>query len=221
MKSVHPARHSLLLSPAILLAAAWPIITSAAPIEPFEHTPTLEEKVEGLIIPEIEVEDIALVDLIPVLRNISKDLDPKGVGFNILFKGNERQSEQRITISAKDLPMEDLLYYLTLNTGLTYRFDTAAIVIAPRGHQADMLETRFYPVSAGCHFPIDEERDGKDAKVFFEEKGVTFPPGSTASFVRSKARLVAHNTQENLRRIERILVELGIWEPEEQRAEVR
>jgi hypothetical protein len=197
MKSVHPARHSLLLSPAILLAAAWPIITSAAPIEPFEHTPTLEEKVEGLIIPEIEVEDIALVDLIPVLRNISKDLDPKGVGFNILFKGNERQSEQRITISAKDLPMEDLLYYLTLNTGLTYRFDTAAIVIAPRGHQAE------------------------DAKVFFEEKGVTFPPGSTASFVRSKARLVAHNTQENLRRIERILVELGIWEPEEQRAEVR
>ena len=217
MKGHPPAQTCLLTFPTLFLAMAWAIAPNAASLDPLERQPPLEKKVEALVIPQLDVEDIALVELVHMLRGLSKDLDPEGIGFNILFRGTDKQAEQRITISAKHLPMQDLLHYLTLNTGLTYRIDTAAIIIAPRGHRADVLETRFYPVNAGCHFPIDEERDGRDAKVFFEEKGVTFPPGSTASFVRSKARLVAHNTQENLRRIERILIELGIWEPETNR----
>ena len=38
----------------------------------------------------------------------------------------------------------------------------------------------------------------QDAKTFLEASGITFPPGSSATYLSSKGKLVIRNTQENL-----------------------
>lgn len=179
-----------------------------------EHPLTVQEKIERIVIPEVAIEDEPLGDVIAMIRYYARRYDPEEKGINVLFSGTPAQASRRVTILASALPLADMIRYLCLDNGLTFRIDRAALVFTTRGNASDFMETRCYPVSAGSHFTVDDEKAGRGAKVFFEEKGVSFPPGAEAIFVRRVGRLVAHNTQENLRRTEQILLELGIWEPD-------
>ena len=47
----------------------------------------------------------------------------------------------------------------------------------------------------------------QDAKTFLEASGVTFPPGSSATYLPSTSKLVVRNTQENIDLIESLVAE--------------
>ena len=47
---------------------------------------TLREKLDSIIIPKLEFRDAALRDVLNMLSELSRELDPDGVGVNIILK---------------------------------------------------------------------------------------------------------------------------------------
>ncbi len=133
--------------------------------------------------------------------------------------------EARITLSLANLPLSEVLRYITQLAGLKVKIDPYAVAIVPMSTPTDILLTKEYKVPPGfltnapgggaanmatpspTASPIGggsiSHRVG--AKEFLESNGVQFPPGATANFVASSSRLIVRNTQENLELIDTIV----------------
>ncbi len=66
----------------------------------------------------------------------------------------------------------------------------------PASSDPNELEVRFYRVPPDFLGPVGEKQ--KTAKELLEENGVTFPRGSSATFIPTSSQLVVRNTRANL-----------------------
>ena len=138
-----------------------------------------------------------------------------------------------ITLEMSDIPLGDAIKFVCQAANLDYVVERNAIVIADEGagFGREMI-TRFYPVKVGIfdmerttqaealdEWGVDEDAGAQteesgigsqNIKQYFSDLGVNFPEESTIAFDQRTSKLIVHNTEQNLRKIEEILRELNI-----------
>lgn len=194
----------------------------------------LTEKLNGITIDKIQLEEATVVEAIDFLRSKSKALDPEGKGINFVLKGSsmattgegdqattaimDALADKKITLTLEALPLLNVLDLVAKQADLKYKVEEHAVVIAPAVENLDTLVTREFrvpPDFVSTKIEVGTEKGGAldaDVKFFREEVrkklegfGVQFPPGSTAVLLPSGNKLVVRNTPSNLDLIEEAL----------------
>ncbi|MBC8001478.1 MAG: type II and III secretion system protein [Opitutaceae bacterium] len=146
-------------------------------------------------------------------------------------------SEARITLQLTNVPLMEVLRYITSLANLKIKIEPYAVAVVPASEPTDALYTKEYKVppgfigsvpgggaaggggglgGGGAAGAIAGDAKGTGANIarraqareFLEGQGVTFPPGATATYSPSSSRLVVRNTQTNLDLIDS-LVDIG------------
>ncbi|MFV1993831.1 MAG: Amuc_1098 family type IV pilus outer membrane protein [Verrucomicrobiales bacterium] len=130
----------------------------------------------------------------------------------------------RITLSLSNVPLVEALRYVTELAGRKYKIDPYAVKIVALSDVGEDLFTKVFRVpptflslsggGGGGGAPEDPFADPADgdggsvlaarptATAVLEEKGISFPPGSSAFFNPATSQLVVRNTAGNMELIE-------------------
>lgn len=213
----------------------------------FQATIPLENKLSRIIIPEFGLTQGNLTEALDLLRlraseNDTFATDPAQAGINIAVDLGDPSGEMSRRILAKtfdlqvsNVPVEQILKYITDITGTGFRVDDFAVTITTAGAGQSELVARTYKVppdflsnlatSGGAVEKKEEdifntnigeggllaERLGPQQAL--EQQGVTFPDGASASFNGVSNILRVVNTLGNLDIIEQIVDAIAKTEP--------
>lgn len=125
--------------------------------------------------------------------------------------------ERTITIMFDDLSLGEAIRNICFAAELKYRVEEHAIVIAGKDVPLDEFETRIYPIDSEADFGGVDAGGGDGAtsvKQYFSRRGADFPAGSEIVYDNAISRLIATNTPAQLRRIEKIINELNVVDPQ-------
>ncbi len=183
-------------------------------------------KLDQIIIPNAEFEDVSLNDAINAMRVWSRELDtteldPEKKGMNFVFRLGGGKSKfkkkidgARISLTMKNVPLSVVLDNLTQQTGTYWKQEQFSIVIRPIGSYTAELETRTFRVPVGF---LDNEEKEKPDDVFedapslqskegtiaaLKKLGIKFPVGATAFYNRSNNTLRIKNAPQELDSVE-------------------
>lgn len=148
-------------------------------------------------------------------EEVDETLDESGGG----------SSDITITMVVDDIPLGEAIRYICRSGNLKYRVEKFAVVIASQDVALDELETRIYPVEQEAFSELggggEEGGEGAEAaeggssiEPYFRNRGITFPEGSKIVYDNRISRLIATNTPDNLAKIEEIIKELNVVDPQ-------
>ncbi|MFZ2658381.1 MAG: hypothetical protein WAX69_25835 [Victivallales bacterium] len=143
------------------------------------------------------------------------------------------ESVPTITMLVDDIPLGDAIRYICRGANLKYRIERYAVVIAAQDIPLDELETRIYPVekeaftelgaggaaaggaaAGGAAAGGAAAGAGGEIEQYFRTRGISFPEGAKIVFDSRISRLIATNTPDNLTKIEEIIHELNVVDPQ-------
>lgn len=189
-------------------------------------------KLKQMLVPHLEMRDLAIDEAIEQLRALSKkydttELDPAKKGVNFVLNIGARDSEwgaktrkQRINLDLHNTPMDKVLDYICDATGTQWRHSEYSVVITPLGTTDGALYTRSFRVppnfmadaAAAGAGEDDPFKDGESssssiqkrisAQDFLKQLGLGFPEGATARYVQGSNTLMVRNTANNLDLVE-------------------
>ncbi|MFM8717933.1 MAG: Amuc_1098 family type IV pilus outer membrane protein, partial [Chthoniobacterales bacterium] len=183
------------------------------PVMSVRGTQSIGRKLDDIIIPRISFTDATLREVVESVREQASELDvgatdPSDRGVKIVLKLYDTAASQTITLDLANLPLREVLDYVTRLANLKIKVDPYAVLIVPISEQTDVLLTKEYRVPPGfiTNLPSggdtgvagDSTVGTSKAKEFLESQGVQFPQGASANFLASSSRLIVRNTQENL-----------------------
>ncbi|TAG09385.1 MAG: tetratricopeptide repeat protein [Verrucomicrobia bacterium] len=209
---------------------------------------TVGAKLEQIIIDRIALEQASLEESLDFLRMRSMELDTseldvarKGVNFMInLGDENSEQSRKvramRFDLRLTQVPLAQVLRYITDMTGTKYDTDDFAVLITPVGGGAEDLVSRTYRVppdfitnlsgsatTANTQQNVDPFNTTqksssllparKTAQEAFAAQGVSFPEGASANFSPATSLLRVVNTPLNQEYIAQIIDAVSQTEP--------
>lgn len=166
----------------------------------------ITRKLSSIIFPKIDFRDATVRDAFEFLAMKSKSLDPEGQGIHFVLKlGDGSGSGTRITLTLNNVPLIEVVKYVTNLANLKYKIEPFAVSIVPLGTFTEELFIKEWKAPASVL-----ERVGAEpyAKTLLEASGVTFGQGAFARYNRADGTLVVKNTQDQLDLIERI-IEIG------------
>lgn len=204
--------------------------------------PSLMNKIDSIIVPVVDFENVTIEEAVDFLRAQSVALDPetdparKGVNFVIdLGPANSEVASQvrasRINLQLRNVPISQILQYVGEVTRTSYTPQDWAVVIRPRGMEALEMISRTFQVppdflsvantdgsGSDDPFSVDSGNEGLLARRLTPEevlksKGVTFPEGASAHFNVANSTLQIRNTIANIRLVEQIVEVLNEQEP--------
>ncbi len=208
----------------------------------------LKNKLSRIIIPEFRLEQGTIMDAVELLRlrageNDSFELDPVRKGVNIAVNlGDPSVSpakeilSRRFDLQVSNVPLEQILKYITDITGTVSKVEDFAVSIVARGSDASVLISRTYRVPPDLMSNLTSgaaaEGEGGTDDIFntetgsggllakrmgaqeaFALQGVTFPDGASATFNGSSNTLRVINTPSNQDIIEQIIDSIAQTEP--------
>ena len=183
------------------------------PIIATRDTQEVQDKLDDIIIPSVEFNEASLREALNNLRQRVIALDtlesnPAKKGVNIIVKSLPDSQEYPITFEGKNLPLGAVIDYIASSAGLKVKVDPIGVVLVPMTENTDQLFTREWKVSPNFFSfqPVSETKDTtrgigsekSSAKSILEEKGIEFPNGSSASYLKNSNRLIVTNTKPNL-----------------------
>lgn len=202
-----------------------------------EKSAALSQKLKEIIIPELNFTDVDVADAIAYLEEQSRALDPEKKGVNFVLKTSSSEPppppaedgtatppppssvNRNLTLSLRNVPLDEVLRFITNLTNLKYEVEEYAVFILPANETGDILQVRTYSVPPKF-FSLDLTRvttndagalessvhaKTKDARKELEDKGVTFPAGASAAYLPRTAKLVVRNTLQQLNLIDQLL----------------
>jgi len=219
-------------------------IIEQSPID-MKGTSGISRKLEEIRIPKLSLQDESIRDAIDKLQRMSRTLDtaetePSKKGVNIVLKLDPSKESvdggTRINLALNDIPLGEALKYIASAANLKVKIEPYAVAIVPLSEPTENLISKEYNVppsfissaaspsasaqatagaagAAGAGTPGTVGRSG--AREFLESQGVTFPSGSTATYLASSSKLIVKNTQANLDLIDS-LVEVSLATPPSQ-----
>ena len=217
-----------------------------------EKSKKLDEKGEGVSIVLKLLEEAGgagagpVVPAVPAPAGIPGLADPApgGGGIPAIPGGGGGGGGTRITLTLNNVPLIEVIKYITNLANLKYKIEPFAVSIVPIGTQVEDLFTKQWKVPpslfaapAGAAAPaaggggglgappaggLDAGGGGgaSTARDFLLAQGVGFPPGSAALYSKSSSTLIVKNTQDNLDLVERI-IEIGVTEGGEKLIEIQ
>ncbi len=180
----------------------------------------METKLRQITVPSIQFESLDIEQVIRFLEQKAFELDetgiePRGVNFVLnLNTGAEGEDApnitRRVSLSLSNVPLSEVLRFVSTITNLQVKVDEYAVVLAPTG-STQFLDTRTFSAPPGF-IPADVASGGTDAAGFsnvegvtvdvkevLSSKGVSFDaPGSTAIFLGNVNKLIVKNTPAEL-----------------------
>lgn len=186
---------------------------------------TISEKLARIIIPSIQFENAPLRDVLEFLAQRAAQLDtaekdPSKRGINIIIDRGTDGSDpgnRPVTIKLANVPMDEVLRYVTGQAQLTYRVDSFAVSVVPISAADDkVFLTRSLVVppnfiggdEGGGAAVVDDPFANPapasgatlvkrmSAEEFLKLKGIDFPEGSSATYIPSTNRLIIRNTPD-------------------------
>ena len=173
----------------------------------------LTEKMNKIIFPSVQFQGATIDEAIEWIRVKSRDLDTftdaSGLkGISMVLRMGDSPSNARITLDLKDVPMSEVLRYVTELAGMKYKVGPHAVLITPIGEGTPELLTRSY--RAPPDFLTAGGGNYQTAKQALEASGITFPEGAQASFNPASSQLVVRNTEPNQDLVEALMESMGI-----------
>lgn len=193
------------------------------------------EKLETIIVPELNFTEVDVVDAIKFLQDQSKALDPAKTGVNFVIKVNPSSvagaegeaappaaNVQRVIpqLNLRNVPMMEVLRIITSLANLQFKVDEYAVYIFPTTETSDVQVVRSFsvppsffsvkPVPTGAAGSTGAETVSfvtADVKKELEDKGVKFPQGASASYLSKSAKLIVKNTLDQINLVEQLLSE--------------
>lgn len=130
----------------------------------------------------------------------------------------DEDSFREITMMFEDLSLGEAIRNICFAAELKYRVEKHVVVMADKSVPLDPLETRIYPIESEADFGSQSAKldtgGTESVKPFFERRGVFFPDGSEIVYNDAVSRLIAKNTPEQLRRIEMLIDEIYVVDPQ-------
>lgn len=213
----------------------------------YQGTIPLENKLSRIIIPDYALDQGNLIEAIELLRlraseNDTFETDPKKSGINVAINLGDPDGESSRRILAKtfdlqvsNVPVDQLLKYITDVTGTGFRVDDFAVTITTSGAGESELMAQTYRVPPDFLSNLATSAGGiqdKEEDIFntevneggllaerlgpqqaLEQQGVTFPDGASATFNGTSNILRVVNTRGNLDIIEQIVDAIAQTEP--------
>lgn len=189
----------------------------------------ITDKLESIIIPEVNFTEVDISDAVSYLQEQSKVLDPEGRGVNIVLKAEPTivpggaQGEgpsvappiRTVDLNLRQVPLMQALELLTQSTNMQFKIDEFAVVILPLNESAEVIQVRTFsgvPSALFQNAGVADERVGArqaavDVTRQLEERGVRFPTGTSASWLPRTNRLVVRNSLDQLEFIDRLLAQ--------------
>jgi len=195
--------------------------------------PGLQDKLNSIIIPEINFSAMELTRVIEALSELSVEYDPERVGVNIVPLFNPNDINPRVTFSVRRLSLDQILGFITQQVRFSYDVTSVAVSISPDGGSGDAnTMTEFFPISRATVIRLTGFRDGggsssgpldpfaapsgggnsgpsqsdevKSLQSFFQSAGVNFElQGASLAF--DGEQLIVTQTRRNLERMRVIL----------------
>lgn len=194
----------------------------------------IAEKLRAIRFPRIEFLEATLPEVVRYLSDQSRVLDPTTSGrkgLNIILDSGgdaDAAAPRRITLSLTNVPLSEVIKYVTELSGTRFRIDEFAVRILPIGADGDdPMRTRSFRVppnfisqaAAGSGDAVDDpfaqpEAGGGasglglrrvTAQSYLSQSGITFPEGASASYLAQTSTLVVTNTEANLDLVERLV----------------
>lgn len=215
-------------------------IVEQSPID-MKGTSSISRKLQEIRIPQLTLQDETVREAVEKLQKKSVDLDTTETekdrkGVNIVLKldpsNDSPDGGTRINLSLKDLPLGEALKYIASAANLKVKIEPYAVAIVPLSESTETLVTKEYKVPpnfistvagsaapaggvAATGLPSGDTVGKSGAKDFLIAQGVSFPPGSSATYLASSSKLLVKNTQPNLDLIDQ-LVEVSLATPPSQ-----
>ncbi|NQZ58191.1 MAG: hypothetical protein HRT88_12095, partial [Lentisphaeraceae bacterium] len=203
------------------------------------------------VIPRFKQEQKSIVEVIDGIREICRSKNSEEYGINIIYKSfNELKVTQDNTDTDVDefatsvvddagdsmgktydfdfenMPIGEIIRYICLSSGVKYKIEEHAVVIADPRVAIDEVVTRFYPVSSNVFASIaetgatggDDDLGGLDegdseavsVKNYLEGTGVKFAAGAKVKYLEGISRLIFTNNITEHRRLQKILDQLQV-----------
>ncbi len=91
----------------------------------------LSAKLDGLIIPDLAFRRAPLKEIIDYVVEQSRELDPEGVGVNVLLKLPESIQKQEFTLSIRKASVRRVIHLIAAVADLHLRIEAYAVVFEP------------------------------------------------------------------------------------------
>jgi len=138
-----------------------------------------------------------------------------GASENVNIVADSLDDSRTMTLHAEDVPLIEILEYVSRNLGITFSVGQNIIWATPRqdSETGVPMETRMYRLRKGIS--SEEIEAGESINIVQAvERFVPAPTGSDLLFDSKVHVLIARNTRENLARIEDIIEELDVAPPQ-------
>lgn len=179
-------------------------------------------KLKEIKIERIDFTGAALEEVIEYLRVRSRDLDSTGKGIDFVMSLPADQAPPPVTLNLVNVPIEEVLRYVTQISGVNYRVEEFAVRIVSLSDTNQTLISKTYRVPpdfiSSAAVPAPAAAAGADpfaagnnaaatttglirrmgAKEFLESRGITFPEGGSASLNPVANILTVRTTASNI-----------------------
>lgn len=193
------------------------------------------DKLESIIIPELNFNEVDVADAVRFLNEQSKALDPERKGINFVLKVNPTVTaapapdappapaiQRSLTLNLRQVPLIEVLRFITNLTNLQFKVEEYAVFIFPSTETSDVQVVRSFSVPP-AFFSVTPRATGDtgatgaatvefvtaDVKSELEQKGVKFPAGSSAAYLPRSAKLIVRNTLDQINLIGQLLAEVS------------
>jgi hypothetical protein len=114
----------------VLLAMFVAVAPAAKPEATRVENLEIAKRVEAIILPEVSYREATVTEIVAHLNRVSKDLDANKVGVPIELSAAAKASDTRITLSLKNVPLIEVIKYLTNLGRLKYKITASKVMIS-------------------------------------------------------------------------------------------
>lgn len=186
----------------------------------------ISEKLSNIIIPDLNFRGASISDAAAFLSSKSRELDKKDKrGIQIIVQEDAKRGAKPVDLSLKNIPLGEALRYVCRVSDVKFKVEEFAIVVIPLSAPETVLVTRIFNVSptfintttsataddkSGAGRRVvqqnsQEPASNAEAMNQLRERGVDFPPGSTAVYSATQGTLTVTNTQDQIDLIEELV----------------
>lgn len=109
----------------------------------------MHAKLKRIVIPKVAFEEATLRQVFAFLGERAKDLDIEGEGVNLMFACEDEALDQEVTMELDGVPLGELIRYICMTSGLHYRVEPHAVVIADGTAEKERMEMRVFYMEPG------------------------------------------------------------------------
>jgi general secretion pathway protein D len=140
----------------------------------------------------------------------------------------QKQIHREVSITLENVPLADVLNYITEQTNLQLTIEDYAVYLRPSIDEGETLTVRTYlappalfsgstlrvtaPTSTDTASTV--ENVTSDVQQALSDRGIRFPPGASAVFLPGSSKLVVRNTSEQLDLIATLIDQLSKESPQ-------